>query len=114
MQIKILVLMIGDLHHVFVFTGANPVVWRSKKQPIIFKYSIEVEYRALIDAATEVLWLKALLREIHMCSTISFIWCDNLSTVALTANPILHARTKHIELDMHFIREKVLTREFIV
>ena len=47
------------------------------------------------------------------CKTprISVMWCDNLSIVLLSANPILHARTKHIELDLYFVREKVLKKD---
>ena len=53
-------------------------------------------------------WLSSLLSELQVpASRIIEIWCDNLSTVHLAANPILHARTKHVELDLYFVREKV-------
>lgn len=42
------------------------------------------------------------------------LWCDNLSTVLLAANPVLHARTKHIELDLYFVREKLMQQEIEV
>ena len=52
--------------------------------------------------------MSALLREMNV-SVVSppLIWCDNSGTVALAANPVLHMKTKHVELDLHFIREKV-------
>ena len=42
------------------------------------------------------------------------IWCDNMSTVHMAANPVLHARTKHIELDLYFVRDKVVRRQIEV
>ena len=57
----------------------------------------------------ELTWLTSLLEELRVTTTkIPIIWCDNLSTVQLATNPILHARTKHVELDLYFVREKVL------
>ncbi|XP_034672601.1 probable leucine-rich repeat receptor-like protein kinase At1g35710 [Vitis riparia] len=55
---------------------------------------------------------RSLLKELNISSsTTPVIWCDNLSTVYLSANPILHARTKHIEIDLYFVREKVLQKQ---
>ena len=42
------------------------------------------------------------------------IWCDNESAVALAQNPVYHSRTKHVELDLHFIRDKVLNHEVVI
>ena len=46
--------------------------------------------------------------------TAPILWCDNLSALALASNPVFHARTKHIEVDYHFIREKVLNRDVLL
>ncbi|KAH9652916.1 retrovirus-related pol polyprotein from transposon RE1 [Citrus sinensis] len=85
----------------------------TKKQGVVSRSSTESEYRALAMAASEVLWLKSLLTEIGI-SLVStpVIWCDNQSAAALASNPKFHSRTKHIELDVHFLREKVANQNF--
>ena len=85
------------------------VSWYSKKQHTISRSSIEAEYRSLANIVAELTWLTSLLEELRVATTkIPIIRCNNLSTVQLAANPVLHARTKHVELDLHFVREKVL------
>ncbi|KAH9754624.1 retrovirus-related pol polyprotein from transposon RE1 [Citrus sinensis] len=91
-----------------VYMGPNLVSWCSKKQVVVSRSSAESEYRALAMAAAEVLWIRSLLAEIGLAlSSIPIIWCDNQSAAALASNPKFHSRTKHIELDVHFVREKV-------
>ena len=67
--------------------------------------STEAEYRALASAATDLVWIQNLLAEIgvHCSSKIPLIWSDNMGAQALACNPVYHARTKHIELDVHFV-----------
>ena len=86
--------------------------WHSRKQQAVSRSSIEAEYRSLAELVVEVTWIQSLLSELQ-CKTprIPVLWCDNLSTVLLSTNPILHARTKHIELDIYFVREKVLKKD---
>ena len=63
----------------------------------------------------ELIWLTSLLEELRITTTkIPIIWCDNLSIVQLATNPVLHARTKHVELDLYFVREKVLQKNVLV
>ncbi|RVW72812.1 Retrovirus-related Pol polyprotein from transposon RE1 [Vitis vinifera] len=95
-----------------VFFGNNIVSWHSKKQQTVSRSSIEAEYRSLAELVIEVTWIQSLLSELQ-CKTprIPVLWCDNLNTVLLSTNPILHARTKHIELDIYFVREKVLKKD---
>ena len=65
--------------------------------------------------ASEVLWLRSLLTEIGISlNSTPVIWCDNQSAAALVSNPKFHSRTKHIELDVHFLREKIANQSFKV
>nr|GFA16146.1 hypothetical protein [Tanacetum cinerariifolium] len=69
------------------------------------------DYKALVDIVAELTWLQALLNELGICSSSTpILWCDNLGATYLSANPTFHARTKHVEIDYHFVREKVAKR----
>ena len=79
---------------------------------------MEAEYKAIANGTAEVSWLQSVLGELGMFQAEApVLWCDNLGATFLTANPVFHARTKHIEIDFHFVREKVaagaLTVQFI-
>ncbi|KAG8497024.1 hypothetical protein CXB51_008238 [Gossypium anomalum] len=92
-----------------VYLGSNPIAWCSKKQAVVSRSSSEAEYRSLANCVSELLWIKQLLGEIGMPVVQSpVIWCDNTSTISMAANPTHHARVKHVEIDHHFVREKVL------
>ena len=74
--------------------------------------STEAEYRALVSTAAELCWIQMILKDLGVYLSLPpMLWCDNVSALALASNPIFHARTKHIEVDYHYIREKVLHRE---
>ncbi|KAL5577180.1 hypothetical protein UlMin_018879 [Ulmus minor] len=91
-----------------VYLGDNLVSWSCSKQKVVSRSSTESEYRAVANTVAELIWLISLLSELHITSSsLPMVYCDNLSATYLTANPILHARTKHVEVDHHFIREKV-------
>ena len=80
----------------------------AKKQRTIARSSTESEYKAIANATAEVLWIRSLLHEIGFPLTQKVIlWCDNVGEIYLTANPMFRARTKHIEIDYHFVREQV-------
>jgi hypothetical protein len=90
-----------------VFIGDSLVSWSSKRQAIVSRSSVEAEYRGVANVATECCWLRNLLRELHVpMHKASIIFCDNVSAVYLAQNPVHHRRTKHVELDIHFVREK--------
>lgn len=95
-----------------VYLGNNLISWSSKKQNIVSRSTAESEYRALVFAASEVLWISYLLNEFKVSLLhIPVLKCDNKSAEALASNPKYHSKTKHIELDLHFIREHVARNE---
>jgi histone deacetylase 1/2 len=98
-----------------VYLGDSLVSWSSKRQPIVSRSSAEAEYRSVANAVAECCWLRQLLGEL-LCPVqkATVVFCDNVSAVYLSANPVHHRRTKHIELDIHFVREKVALGHFRV
>jgi histone deacetylase 1/2 len=91
-----------------VFFGPNLISWSARKQPTVSRSSTEAEYKALANGTAEAIWLQPLLKELNVRQPRPpVLWCDNLGASYLTANPVFHARTKHIEIDFHFVRKKV-------
>ena len=85
--------------------GDSLISWRSKKQIVIARSSIEAEYRALTAATAKLIWLRWLLQDLGVdCSTATKLHCDNESVIQIAHNDVFHERTKHIEIDCHFIR----------
>ena len=73
--------------------------------------STESEYRALALVTSEIVWIQSLLSELQfILASVPVIWCDNQGASSLASNPVYHARTKHIEIDMHFVRDRVLAK----
>ncbi|RVW17578.1 Retrovirus-related Pol polyprotein from transposon RE1 [Vitis vinifera] len=90
------------------YVWGNLVTWRSKKQSVVTRSSAEAEFRAVAQGMCEGLWLKKLLEE--LCITIELpikLYCDNKAAISIFHNPVQHDRTKHIEMDRHFIKEKI-------
>ncbi|KAJ9551570.1 hypothetical protein OSB04_015615 [Centaurea solstitialis] len=91
-----------------VYLGDNLLSWSSKRQPTLSRSSAEAEYRAVANAVAETSWLRNLLLELHCpIRRATLVYCDNVSAVYLSSNPVQHQRTKHVEMDIHFVREKV-------
>ena len=90
------------------FVGGNLVTWRSKKQSVVARSSAEAEFRSLAQGICEAIWIKRILEELEIpISNPTKIYCDNKAAVSIAHNPVLHDRTKHIEVDKHFIKEKI-------
>ncbi|KAM2231636.1 hypothetical protein ACFX1S_015876 [Malus domestica] len=98
-----------------VFLGNNPISWSSKKQLTVSRSSTEAEYRALSSTSAELDWIQQLLVFLQVpLPSPPVLFCDNLSTIALAFNPVQHQRTKHIEVDVHFVRERVAKKQLSV
>jgi len=99
---------------VAVFLGPNLVSWWSKKQSVVARSSTEAEFRSLALATSEVTWIQSLLTELKVPHAPPVIFCDKMSIVSLAHNPFLHSPTKHIELDLFCVRDKVLSKQLQV
>ena len=90
------------------FVGRNLIIWHSKKQSIVAKSNAEAEFKTMAHGICEMLWLKAILKElgVHSKDPIK-LYCDNKAAVSIAHNPVQHDRTKHVEVDRHFIKEKL-------
>ncbi|KAG7594092.1 Integrase catalytic core [Arabidopsis thaliana x Arabidopsis arenosa] len=90
------------------FIGGNLVTWRSKKQKVVSLSSAEAEYRAMRKLTTELMWLKALLKDFGIDTPKPItMHCDNQAAIHIASNSVFHERTKHIEVDCHKVREQV-------
>jgi Reverse transcriptase (RNA-dependent DNA polymerase) len=98
-----------------LFLGPNLISWSAKKQPTVSRSSTEAEYRCLATTCAEIFWLQNLLKELHFhLDQAPILWCDNIGATFLASNPQFHARTKHVEIDYHFVRERVCSKEIRV
>nr|GFA29135.1 ribonuclease H-like domain-containing protein [Tanacetum cinerariifolium] len=91
-----------------VFIGDNLLSWSAKRKHTISRSSAEAEYRCVANVVVETTWIRNLLRELHSpLLTATLVYCDNVSAIYMFANPVQHQRTKHIEIDIHFVRDMV-------
>lgn len=91
-----------------VFLGDNLISWTARKQATVSQSSTEAEYKALANATAEMLWAQKLLTELKIQHPPrARLLCDNLGATYLSANPMFHARTKHVEIDFHLVHERV-------
>jgi len=95
-----------------VFIGDNLISWSSKRQPTLSCSSVEAEYRGVDNVVSESCCIRNLFIELHFpIHKATMVYCDNVSVIYLSGNHVQHHRTKHIEMDIHFVREKVTRGE---
>lgn len=91
-----------------IYTQGGPVIWKSKKQPVVAQSSAEAEYIALAECVKDLIWLKMLLWELEVDVELPVVvYIDNAAAKALAENPIDHDRSKHIDIRYHLIRHHV-------
>ncbi|GKE44389.1 ribonuclease H-like domain-containing protein, partial [Tanacetum coccineum] len=91
-----------------VFLGDNLLSWSAKRQHTLSRSSDEAEYQGVAIVVAETAWLSNLLRELHSpLLTATLVYCDNVSAIYMSANPVQHQQTKHIEIDIYFVRDMI-------
>ncbi|EOY08968.1 Uncharacterized protein TCM_024268 [Theobroma cacao] len=91
-----------------VFIGGNLVLWKSKKQNVVSRSSAKSEYKAMAQTVCEAVFMYQLLSEVGLKSFLpAKLLCDNQAALHIASNPVFHERNKHIEIDCHFVREKI-------
>uniref|UniRef100_A0A2N9G9Z0 Reverse transcriptase Ty1/copia-type domain-containing protein n=1 Tax=Fagus sylvatica TaxID=28930 RepID=A0A2N9G9Z0_FAGSY len=99
--------------YLFTLLG-GPICWKSTLQSIVAMSTIEVEYMAVAEAAKEALWLKGLVKVLGLNQSGVQMHCDSQSAIYLAKNQVYHARTKHIDVRFHKIRELIVTGDIIL
>ncbi|KAK3028174.1 hypothetical protein RJ639_038698 [Escallonia herrerae] len=93
----------------FVSLRNSPISWRTKKQQTVSRSSAEAEYRSMAVTTCELTWLKSFLLSLGVHHDRPMrLFCDNQAALHIASNPVFHERTKHIEIDCHYVREQLL------
>jgi hypothetical protein len=89
------------------FLGSSLVLWSSRKQSSVAQSTTEAEYVAAASCCFQLLWISYTLRDFGEECTQIPLRCDSTSAISVAKNPVLHSRTKHIEVRYHFLRDNV-------
>lgn len=91
-----------------VYLGPNLISWSSKRQPMVSRSSAEAKYRSILNCVAETMWLRQLLTELRCPPTqATLVYYDNISATYLSSNRVKHQNTKHVEIDLHFVCDRV-------
>jgi len=92
-----------------VFLGHSPISWKTKKQNTVARSSAEAEYRSMASTTCELKWIKSVLSNLGVTHSMPIqLYCDNQAALHIAKNPVFHERTKHIDVDCHFIRDEIV------
>ncbi|RVW59737.1 Retrovirus-related Pol polyprotein from transposon TNT 1-94 [Vitis vinifera] len=92
----------------YVFMNSSAVSWSSKKQPVVTLSTTEAEFIATASSACQAVWLRRILKSLNQVQTSpTVIYCDNVSAIKLSKNPVMHGRSKHIDVRFHFLRDLI-------
>lgn len=92
----------------FTFVGGNLVTWRSKKQKVVARLSAKSEFRGMTHRVCEILWIDNVLKELgYKLKRPIDLHCDNTTAIEIAHNPVQNDRKKHVEVDVHFIKENL-------
>ena len=99
----------------FVTLGGSPVFWKTKKQATVSRSSAKAEYRSMAVATSELVWLKSLLTSLGVFPIqVMKLFFDSQAAIHIAKNPVFHERTKHIEINCHFVRERLVNRDLVL
>nr|GEV85969.1 ribonuclease H-like domain-containing protein [Tanacetum cinerariifolium] len=95
-----------------LFLNDSLLSWSAKRHVTLLCSSAEAEYHGVANVVVETAWIHNLLLELHSpLFTATLVYCDNVSAVYMSTNLVQHHRTKHIEIDIHFVHDYVASRK---